>query len=132
MVLEVNSKYCEKCDKKYTDISHKWCKSCHVNYLKNNFTNWTSGNTKIDQFIQNMQLKIDSYDDIIFEWIPYNQFSNIKEISNDYVVYSVTWNGGLLRYNEKINNHENQNKNVSLKLLCNPQFIDYYKKLCKV
>jgi hypothetical protein len=31
-----------------------------------------------------MQLKINDPDDIIFEWIPYNQFSNIKEIKKSY------------------------------------------------
>ena len=48
--------------------------------IQNNFT-WTSGNEKIDNFIQDMQLNIKSYNDIAFEWIPYNQLSNIKEIS---------------------------------------------------
>ncbi|EXX70347.1 Ypk2p [Rhizophagus irregularis DAOM 197198w] len=131
MVLEDG--YCEKCDKKYTDTFNKWCKLCQINYLKRNFTNWTSGNKKIDQFIQNMQLKIDSYYDIVFEWISYSQFSNIKKISND-AVYSAIWTGDLLCYNEKMNNQENQNKNVALKRLCNPQytFIGYYIKLSKV
>ncbi|CAB5350809.1 unnamed protein product [Rhizophagus irregularis] len=133
MVLEVNSIYCEKCNKKYTDISHKWCKPCQLNYFKStNFTNWTSGNKKIDQFIQNMQLKIDAYDDIVFEWIPYNQFSNIKKISNDDALYLAIWKDGLLCYDEKINNQENQNKNIALKRLCNPQYIGYYMKLSKV
>jgi hypothetical protein len=38
---------CQEVDKK-----HKWCKFCHINHLKNNFTNWTSGNEIIDNFIQ--------------------------------------------------------------------------------
>ncbi len=54
--------YCEVCYEKYTDVAYNWCKPCHINYLKNNFTSWTSGNEKIDDFIQKMQ----------FEWIPYN------------------------------------------------------------
>jgi len=62
-------------------MNYKWCKSCQINNLKGNFTNWTSENEKIDNFIQEMQLKINKYNDIIFEWIPYNQFSDIKEIS---------------------------------------------------
>ena len=46
-----------------------------------NLASWISGNEKIDNFIQEMQLKINKYDDIVFEWIPYDQFSNIEEWS---------------------------------------------------
>jgi hypothetical protein len=35
--------------------------------------------SKIDDFIQERQLKIKDYDDIVFEWIPYNQFNEIKK-----------------------------------------------------
>jgi hypothetical protein len=56
--------------------------------LKKNFTNWTSKNEKIDKFIQEMQLKINDYNDIIVEWIPYEQFNNIKKINKDgYIKY---------------------------------------------
>jgi len=33
-------------------------------------------NKKIDEFIKEMHLKIKYYKNIIFEWIPYNQFGN--------------------------------------------------------
>ncbi|CAB5380269.1 unnamed protein product [Rhizophagus irregularis] len=36
-----------------------------------NNINWISGNEKIDDFIQEMQLKINEYHDEVFEWIPY-------------------------------------------------------------
>jgi hypothetical protein len=63
--------------------------------------NWINGNEKIDNFIQEMQLKIDDYNDIVFEWIPYNQFSEIKETGkNDFItVYSAMWKDGPLYYN---------------------------------
>src|SRR5947207_2555411 len=77
------AKYCVKCDKIYTDTYYKWCRPCQTNYLKENFTNWTSGNEKIDDFIQKMQLKINDPWDIVFEWIPYDQFNDIKEICKD-------------------------------------------------
>ena len=70
--------YCEECGKKYTDISNKWCKPCQLNYLEKNFSKWTSGDKRIDDFIQEMQLKVKEHNDIIFEWIPYDQFENIK------------------------------------------------------
>ena len=75
--------YCEKCYKVYTNIDYKWCKPCKINYLKSNFTSWTSGNEKINNFIQQKQLKIDRYNDVVFEWIPYNQFYNIKKSNKD-------------------------------------------------
>ncbi|CAB5352454.1 unnamed protein product [Rhizophagus irregularis] len=50
-----------------------------LKYLETNFTNWTSGNGKIDDFIQERQLKINEYDDIVLEWIPYKQFKKVKE-----------------------------------------------------
>jgi hypothetical protein len=38
----------------YMNLIYEWCKPCLLNYLKNNFINWTSGNKKIDKFIQEM------------------------------------------------------------------------------
>jgi hypothetical protein len=68
--------YCEYCGKMYTRISWNWCQPCKVNNLKENFMNWTSGSEKIDNYIQEMQLKFNNYCDKVIEWIPYNQFNN--------------------------------------------------------
>jgi hypothetical protein len=40
-----------------------------------------------------MQMKIDQYGDAIVEWVPYNQFNDIKEISKDdfATFYSAIW-----------------------------------------
>src|SRR5215218_9690088 len=94
--------FCKKCSKEYTDVYEEWCKPCQIDNLKGNFTNWTSGNEKIDNFIQEMQLKIDSQSDIVFEWIPYNQFSGIKEKGRGSfaTVYSAIWKDGPLKYDE--------------------------------
>ena len=99
MVLVYNEKLqCKKCCEQYTNVMRKWCKPCQIDFLKANFTSWTSGNEQIDEFIQEMQLKIDDYDDIVFEWIPYNQFSEIKEIGKNgsITVYSAIWMNGPL------------------------------------
>ncbi|GES95328.1 kinase-like domain-containing protein [Rhizophagus clarus] len=96
-------KYCEKCGNKYNNFEdeyREWCKQCQINNFKNNFTKWTSGNEKIDEIIQKRQLKIDRYNDIIVEWIPYNELIGIKEIGND-VLPTATWTEGPLRYNRK-------------------------------
>jgi hypothetical protein len=73
-----------------------------------------------------MQLKINSKNDIIFEWIPYNQFNNITEIGRGgfAIVNSAIWKDGPLEIN-----YENEflrrtpNKKVALKCLFNSQNI---------
>ena len=54
---------------------------------------YCSGHKKIDSLIQEMQLRISSHSDIVFEWIPYSQFDNIEEIGRgDYAtVHSAIW-----------------------------------------
>jgi hypothetical protein len=95
-----------------------------MNVLKQNFANWTSGNKKIDNFIQEMQLKIENYYDTIIEWIPYNQFNNIKIIGKKsfFIIYSAIWRNGLLNYNSKEKNYERiPNEEVTLKCINNLQ-----------
>jgi hypothetical protein len=92
--------------------------------LKQNFANWTIGTEKIDNFIQEAQLKINTEDDIIVEWIPYDQFNNIKNIdkgsfSTD---YSAIWKDGPLKYSFKERKQIREpNKGVILKCLSNSQ-----------
>ena len=110
---------CEKCGVQKWN-SYNWCYSCQRNNLKENFENWTSGNEKIDNFIQERQLNINYCDDTIFEWIPYNQFYNLKETEKDgfATVLSAIWKDGSLYYdmNEK-KYKRNQNIKVVLKCL---------------
>jgi hypothetical protein len=74
-----------------------------------------------------MQLKIDKYDDIIFEWIPYNQFSDIKEIGRGgfATVYSAIWKDGQLIYDEKTEAFvkTSPNQKIALKCLHNSQIL---------
>ncbi|GBC01498.1 hypothetical protein RclHR1_04200016 [Rhizophagus clarus] len=131
---------CEKCDNKYTNKKYKWCLPCERNYFLNNFTNWTSGNEKIDLFIQEMQLKIEKWEDIIFEWIPYDQFNDVKEISrnNFNIIYSAIWKNSnymVMRYlttnsNMEVNEYS-INKNI-LKIYGisqNPETKNYFMVL---
>jgi hypothetical protein len=83
-----------------------------------------SGEEKIVNFIQEMQLKIENQHDIVFEWIPYNQFGNIKEIGkNDFMTaYLAVWKDGPLYYNKEYNKYvRGLNKEVALKCLHNSQ-----------
>ena len=68
-----------------------------------------------------MQLKINDYDDIIVEWIPYNQFDDIKEIDKDdsSTIYSAIWTNGSLDYNDKNELRRVSNEKVTLKCLYN-------------
>src|ERR1043165_3608295 len=90
---------CKKCgSKQYTHIWSSWCKTCHTNNFKTNLIK--SGNEKIDDIIQAMQLKINNSYDVVFEWIPYSQFDNIEEINKgDFAtVYLAVWKDGPLSY----------------------------------
>ncbi|GBC10393.1 hypothetical protein RclHR1_00960010 [Rhizophagus clarus] len=87
--------------------------------VQNNYT-LTSGNEKIDGFIHEMQLKIDKYEDIVIEWIPYNQFDKITEIEKNghITIYSAIWKDGpLIKYYYGSDYVRNSNKEVSLKFL---------------
>ena len=117
---------CKKCHKDYTDVGNKWCKPCQINNFKENFTSWTSENEKIDNFIQEMQLKINSSLDKVFEWIQYDQFDDIKEVGQGGVatVYSAIWKDGPLDYDKDNEEYTREsNKKVALKLLHNSQNI---------
>ncbi|CAB4441459.1 unnamed protein product [Rhizophagus irregularis] len=115
---------CDTCYDIYTNVKSKWCESCQKCYLKENFTNWTSDNEQIDRLIQEMQLRINDHKDIIFEWIPYNQFNCIKEIGEGGFakVYSARWRDGPLYWNKKEYTRD-LNKTIALKCLNNSQYI---------
>lgn len=76
------------------------CRSCKVNYLKTNFTSWTSGNEIIDNFIQKKQL---DYFYKVFEWIPYDQFNDIKIQRNQDLYYLAVWKDDPLLCNSRWN-----------------------------
>jgi hypothetical protein len=68
--------------------------------------NWTSGNEKIDNFIQNIQLK---FSKTSLEWIPYYQFDEINEIGKGgfSTVYSAIWNRDQKVALKSLNNSQN-------------------------
>ena len=85
-----------------------------------------SGIKKIDNLIKEMQLKISSYHDIVFEWIPYNQFNNIKKIGKGgfSTIYSAIWKDGPLSFNFLERKYIRQlNQAVALKWLHDSQNI---------
>jgi serine/threonine protein kinase len=92
-------------------------------YTKKFFINWfynLPSNEKIIDFIQQMQLKINYYYDIVFEWIPYNQFDDIEEIGKGgfATVYSAIWEDGPLYFDDNNKKWTREtNKKVALKCL---------------
>jgi hypothetical protein len=98
--------------------------SKYSRYLKNKFADWTSGNERIDAFIQEVQLKIYNSNNTVLEWIPYSQFNNIKEMGKNgsITIYSAIWRDGPLHwiwYGIDSNYTRNSNKKVTLKFLHN-------------
>jgi hypothetical protein len=96
--------------------------SIYLKYLKNKLKYWTSGDERINYFIQEKQLKIKNYNDVAFEWIPFDQFNEIKETGrNDLItIYSAIWKDGPLCYNDEHDEYtRNSNKEVALKCLHN-------------
>ncbi|RGB33877.1 kinase-like domain-containing protein [Rhizophagus diaphanus] len=74
-----------------------------TNYLKANFSNWTSGNNDIDNLIQKCQLETIEPDGVI-EWIPYNNLQNIKYLTKGSFseIYTAVWiDGGYEEWNFK-------------------------------
>ncbi|RIB11753.1 hypothetical protein C2G38_2202656 [Gigaspora rosea] len=65
---------CANCNRYNT--SHTWCQTCDPLKTKQG---WTSGNKDADDCIEEFQLKVTSYEDVI-EWIPFNRLDNVQKI----------------------------------------------------
>ncbi|GBC16689.2 kinase-like domain-containing protein [Rhizophagus irregularis DAOM 181602=DAOM 197198] len=88
---------CENCNQKC--LATLYCEFCVRNYLKEKFSNWTSGNVNIDNLIQKCQIETFEPGTII-EWIPYNNLQNIKYLTKGEFseIYTAVWVDG--RYEE--------------------------------
>ena len=94
---EGTKRICENCQDEC--LATLYCEHCVRNYLKENFSNWTSENSAIDNLIQKCQMETFRQDSIV-EWIPYNNLQNIKYLTKGGCseIYTATWIGG--RYDE--------------------------------
>src|SRR3954470_3789466 len=84
---------CENC--KQECLATLYCEYCVRNYLKVNFTNWTSGDVDIDNLIQKCQME--TFEPaVIVEWIPYNNLENIKYLTKGGFsdIYTADWING--------------------------------------
>ncbi|GBC15389.2 kinase-like domain-containing protein [Rhizophagus irregularis DAOM 181602=DAOM 197198] len=114
--------FCKNCGENYTAKIYKWCKLCHINYLKSNFVDWTSKIKQAETFIAFLQEKQ-------FEWIPYDQFSDIEDIKNigatakwNYITYNSDDSGDSDDSNDSVDSLI-FNRKVVLKYLYNLQYI---------
>ena len=90
---EGTKRICENCNQEC--LATTFCEICIRNHLKANFSNWTSGNDKIDNLIRECQMKALS-PRLIAEWIPYNNLQNIKYLTEGGFskIYTAGWIGG--------------------------------------
>ncbi len=84
---------CENCNQKC--LATLYCEFCVQNYLKANFSNWTSGNNDIDNLIQKCQLDA-IHPSVIIEWIPYNNLQNVEYLTKGGFskIYTAVWIDG--------------------------------------
>ncbi|RHZ87543.1 hypothetical protein Glove_33g96 [Diversispora epigaea] len=68
---------CPECNQK--SYEYGWCKPCNSKHFQNDFNKWTSGNDKIDKFIQDAQQNVNGRWEAM-EWIPYDRFKDVKQI----------------------------------------------------
>src|ERR1051325_5400017 len=94
---EGTKRTCEICNQEC--LATLYCEYCVRNYLKANFSNWTSGNDDIDNILQTCQMETLSPDGIV-EWIPYDNLQNIKYLTEGGYskIYTAGWING--RYYE--------------------------------
>ena len=91
---------CNNC--KTIRYSDKYCEKCIRLHLQSLFSTWTSGNEIIDGFIQKCQ-QLSSLPTQIIEWITYEQFYNIKKLTEGGFssIYTAGWTKGrIVDYDE--------------------------------
>src|SRR5204863_136740 len=90
---EGTKRVCEICNQEC--LATLYCEYCVRDYLKANFSNWTSGNNEIDNLIQTCQMETLEPSGIV-EWIPYDNFKNIKYLTEGGCskIYTASWTDG--------------------------------------
>jgi len=92
---------CKKC--RSTRYSNKFCENCISLHLQSLFNTWSSGNYVVDNFIQQCQIK-SSLPTQIMEWIPYDQFYDVKKLTEGGFssIFTATWTKGtIVDYDEE-------------------------------
>src|ERR1043166_5091700 len=98
---EGTKRICENCSQEC--LATLYCELCVRNYLKENFSNWSSGNDNIDNLIKKCQIETLNPDSVI-EWIPYDNLQNIKYLTEGGCskIYTAKWiNGCYFEWDSK-------------------------------
>ncbi|RHZ45136.1 hypothetical protein Glove_689g15 [Diversispora epigaea] len=84
---------CKKCQK--VNTGKRWCNTCDSERFQSEFSNWTSEDIEIDEFIQQTQLNATKYEEVI-EWIPFDKFNNIEYHAKGGFgkIFKATWSDG--------------------------------------
>ncbi|CAG8611783.1 8275_t:CDS:2 [Ambispora leptoticha] len=93
-------KTCLTCNQPYTTRSVRgWCQPCEARRFHDDFPNWKTGNTALDNLIKESQLN-NSAPNQFLEWIPFDMFEGVREIGRGGhgVVYKATWRLGPKLY----------------------------------
>jgi hypothetical protein len=87
------TRICENCNQEC--LATLFCEHCVRNYLRANFSNWTSGNDRIDNLIQECQMET-RIPSKLAEWIPYSNLNNIKYLAKGGFseIYTANWIDG--------------------------------------
>ncbi len=92
---------CKDCKKECLAILY--CEYCVRNYLKTEFSNWTSGKNEIDDLIKQCQMET-IRPDLIVEWIPHNKLKDVKLFDKGGFseIYTADWiEGSYYEWNSK-------------------------------
>ncbi|RHZ64775.1 hypothetical protein Glove_320g29 [Diversispora epigaea] len=94
----LSNKICPECNQEFTGFVNRWCEWCNSKNFQSDFDKWTSGNDKIDKFIQDAQMNADANYKVI-EWMPYDRFKDIIEIAKGGfgTIYAAKWIDGPIQ-----------------------------------
>ncbi|MCE8162881.1 MAG: serine/threonine-protein kinase [Candidatus Moeniiplasma glomeromycotorum] len=108
---------CEECyqpNTSYNNNSGGYCQPCNAKRFQTNFKNWTSGNQKIDKFIQKHQLEAtDKYEPL--EWIPYEKFRDVEYLAEG--GFSKVYKAKVEKYGNVVLKNLNNSRNMTTDFL---------------
>ncbi|RHZ88342.1 hypothetical protein Glove_23g100 [Diversispora epigaea] len=113
---EYNPGKCSKCH--LTNTGKNWCHPCNAKKFQNEFDKWTSGDREIDEFIQQIQLNANKYQEII-EWIPFDRLENVTYLAKGGfgTVYKAKWLDGYIEFTYKKNGIDLVNKLIGIEMV---------------
>ena len=90
---------CAECREDVLIHNNYYCKPCNSAHWQDNFQKWTSGDSTIDQLIQESQINATDPRETI-EWIEYSNLENFEHVADGGFssVYKAIWKDGPIEY----------------------------------